>query len=357
MNGKKRWREENKVECREVKERWRENNKAKSVASSQKYRQQHREACNEASRRYYQERKEQYRKTKKKWRENDKDIMQVYERRRRQRYLEACEEEVRKRREKQCEAMRKGRANNPEKAAASARKHYQKGKETILNRRREQYHQERIVDKVVHGKSPSKDPECHCGVCLACGGWAVSWKPTWYARLNAWLTSLTKEPGSEEVDAQRVDRGDDLSIIESEVETSSPVSTSEVDSKWGDRLETLLADESDSKVEMGPATAPTRRSARIATKPPISYQESVDDPMLEILERKRRLHSEATDQIVTRWELMWARSRRVNAILEDMAPIDLTHELDRFHAQLERENVPMDITVDDELFAFISDQL
>ena len=150
---------------------------------------------------------------------------------------------------------------------------------------------------------------------------------------------------------------DDLSIIESGVETSSTVSTSEVDSKWGDRLETLLADESDSKVETGPATAPTRQSARIATKPPISYQKSVDDPMPEILERKRRLYSEATDRIMTRWELMWARSRRVNAILEDMAPIDPTHELDRFHAQLERENVPMDITVDDELFAFISDQL
>ena len=186
--------------------------------------------------------------------------MQVHKRRRRQLYLEACEEEVQKRREKQCEAMRKWRANNPDKAAASARKHYQKRKEVILNRRREQYHQERGVDKVVHRKSPPKDPECHCGVCLSYGGWAVSWKPEWRVRLNAWLASLTKEPDSVEVDAQRVDRVDDLPAIESEVddqrvdrvddlptiesevETSSTVSTSEVNSEWGDHLETLLAD-------------------------------------------------------------------------------------------------------------------
>ena len=99
---------------------------------------------------------------------------------------------------------------------------------------------------------------------------------------------MTKGPDSEEVDAQRVDRVDDLPAIESEVETSPTVSTSEVDSEWGDRMETLLVDESDSEVETGPTTAPTRRSAQIAAKPVVSYKESVDDPMLEILERKGR---------------------------------------------------------------------
>ena len=54
---------------------------------------------------------------------------------------------------------------------------------------------------------------------------------------------------------------------------------------------------------------------------------------------------------------MWNRSDRVNTIVEDMTPMDPTHQLDRFHAQLEREDVAMDITVNDELFDFISDQL
>ena len=289
----------------------------------------------------------------------------MYDRRRRQRLLEAGEEEVQKHREKQRETMRRWRANNPYKAAASHRKHYQKRKERILNRRREQGHQERGVDKVVPRKSPPKDPACDCGVCLSYGDWSVSWKPEWHVRLNLWLTSLTKGPDSEEVDRvddlpaieSEVDQVDDLPIIESEVETLSTVSTSEVDSKWGDRLETLLADESDSEVVTGFTTAPTRRSTRIAAKPPISYQESVDDPMLEILERKERLHSEASERIVTRWELKWSRSHRVNTIVEDMAPIDPTHQLDRFHTQLERENIAMDIIVDDELFDFVSNQL
>ena len=95
---------------------------------------------------------------------------------------------------------------------------------------------------------------------------------------------------------------EDLTVIESEVETLSTVSTSEVDSEWGDRLKTLLADEWDSEVETGPATAPTRRSARIAANPPVSYRELEDDPMLEILEGKGRLHSEAAERIVRQWE-------------------------------------------------------
>ena len=133
---------------------------------------------------------------------------------------------------------------------------------------------------------------------------------------------------------------EDLStnIIESEAETLSTVSTSEVDSEWGDRLETLLADESDSEVETGPAPAPTRRSARIPTMPPVCYREWEENPMLEILERKARLHSEAADRIVTQWELLAHRTDRVNTIVEEMTPnMDPHHHLDRFQAQLERE--------------------
>ena len=349
---KKRWREENKEtireRCRETKKKWRENNKDKVQAQNRKYREQHREACNEASRRYYQEHKEQRCETKNRWRENNKDKMAAYRRKYQQQHREACNEASRRyyqeHKEQRCETKNRWRENNKDKRTAYRRKYRQQQRCKV-----------------------NKNPECHCKVCLSCGGWVVSWKPEWYARLNAWLVSLTKEPGSDEVDAQRVDRVDDLPaielevddlpIIESEVETLSTVSTSEVDSEWGDRLETLLADESDSEVETGPTTAPTRWSARIAAKPPISYKESVDDPMLEILERKERLHSEVAERIVTRWELMWGRSHRVNTIVEDMAPIDPTRQLDRFHAQLEREDAAMDIMVDDELFDFFENQL
>ena len=83
-------------------------------------------------------------------------------------------------------------------------------------------------------------------------------------QLNAWLGSMRQGPNSVEV---VVDRAEDqptieledlsVNIIESEAETMSTVSTSEVDSEWGDRLETLIADELDSEVETGPAPAPT----------------------------------------------------------------------------------------------------
>ena len=104
--------------------------------------------------------------------------------------------------------------------------------------------------------------------------------------------------------------------------------------KWGNRLETLLADESDSEVDTGPATTPTRRSRRIATMPAVSYQDwEEENPMLEILRRKAQLHAEAADRIVTRWELLDRRTERVDAIVEEMsADVDPRHELDRFHA-------------------------
>ena len=43
--------------------------------------------------------------------------------------------------------------------------------------------------------------------------------------------------------------------------------------------------------------------------------------------------------------------------MEDMTPIAPTHQLDRYHAQLSREIVPIDITVNNELFDFIESLL
>ena len=178
---------------------------------------------------------------------------------------------------------------------------------------------------------------------------------------------MTQGLGSEEEEEEeeKVDRGEDqpameledlpTNIIEVEAETMSTVSTSEVDSEWGDRLETLLADESDSEVETGPAPAPTRRSARIATMPPVSYREWEENPMLEILERKARLHSEAAERIVTRWEFLAHRTERVNTIVEEMTPTDPHHQLDRFQAQLQREDaVVMDVVVAEEVLDFLT---
>ena len=51
------------------------------------------------------------------------------------------------------------------------------------------------------------------------------------------------------------------------------------------------------------------------------------------------------------------RSDRVDTIVKDMAPMDSTHQLDRFHAQLEREEVVMDVVVDEELIDFFDNEL
>ena len=183
------------------------------------------------------------------------------------------------------------------------------------------------------------------------------WQPAWHARLKAWSTP---GPDSAKEDQPLGELEDlPLDLLESEAETMSIASTSEIDSELGDRLETLLADESDSEVETGPATAPTRRSSRIAAMPTVSYLDwEEENPMWEILRRKAKLHSEAADRIVTRWELMDHRTERVDAIVEEMSvPVDPHHELDRFQAQLERQDVVMDVIVNEELFDFIGEQL
>ena len=350
---KKRWQEANKEWCREAKKKWRANNKEKMAAYHRKYREQHQEARNEESRRCYHAHKEQRRETKRKLWADNKDRMRARAREYYQEHREACRERSRRYRRKHKdrirEAKRKWWANNPDKVAVHNRK------------RCERYR----ANKPTPEKDPPPPlPPCDCGVCLSCGGWSVSWKPEWHARLNAWLGSMTQGPDS----VEEVDRGEDqpameledlpTNIIESQAETMSTVSTSEVDSELGDRLETLLADESDSEVETGPASTPTRRSARIATMPPVSYREWEENPMLEILERKARLHSEAADRIVARWMLLEHRSDRMNTIVEEMTPnMDPRHQLDRFQAQLQREEAVMNIAVNEELFDFISGEL
>ena len=152
-----------------------------------------------------------------------------------------------------------------------------------------------------------------------------------------------------------------LDLLESETDTLSIASTSEIDSELGDRLEALLADESDSEVEtVDKVEAPTRRSSRIATLPVVSYQdwEEEENPMLELLRRKAQLHVEAEDRIVTRWELLDRRTERVDAIVEEMSMgVDPTRQLDRFHSQLERQDYVLDVMVSEELLDFVDDQL
>ena len=151
-----------------------------------------------------------------------------------------------------------------------------------------------------------------------------------------------------------------LDLLESETETLSIASTSEIDSELGDRLETLLADESDSKVEtVDKVEAPTRRSSRIATLPTVSYQDwEEENPMLEFLKRKAQLHAEAEDRIVTRWELLSQRTERVDAIVGEMSTdVDPTHQLDRFQAQLERQDIAMEVMVSETLLDFVDGQL
>ena len=51
------------------------------------------------------------------------------------------------------------------------------------------------------------------------------------------------------------------------------------------------------------------------------------------------------------------RSETMNTIVKDMTPMDPTHQSDRFHVQLEREEVVMDVVMDEEQFDFFENQL
>ena len=110
--------------------------------------------------------------------------------------------------------------------AENERRENRKAKAPAWQRKYRERHREACNERSVPEKSPPTDPPCVCGACLSCGGWSVSWKPEWRARLNAWLGSLTKGPSSEE-DWPAIEL-EDLPAVESEVETLSTVSTSEV---------------------------------------------------------------------------------------------------------------------------------
>ena len=110
---------------------------------------------------------------------------------------------------------------------------------------------------------------------------------------------------------------------------------------------------------MGPATAPTRQSTRIAAMPAVSYQDwEEENPMLELLKRKAQLHAEAEDRMVTRWELLDRRTERVDAIVGEMSMgVDPTRQLDRFQSQLERQDIVMEVMVSETLLDFVDGQL
>ena len=257
--------------------------------------------------------------------------------------------------------QREWRRANPEKLKAQrergreadrirARRYYETHKEQFNQKRKERYYKQR-------GRPVPLPTPCDCGVCLACGGWGVSWKPAWYARLNAFSTPQDQSTTTPAAILEELP----LDLSELEAETLSIASTSEIASELGDRLEALLADESDSEMEtVDKVEAPTRRSSRIATLPSVSYKdwEEEEKLMSEFLKRKTQLHAEGVDRIVTRWELLEHRTERVDAIVEEMSMgMDPTQQLDRFHSQLERQDDVLNVMVSEDLLDFVDAQL
>ena len=388
---KKRWRERNREKLRErEKERkkanrekvreqqrkWRQANPEKAREQQRKWRQANLEKGREQQRKWRQVNREKLRERKQRWRENNPEKVKAQRKRggaREKARLEGDEERLRKAKEKAREQkqrwrraypekvreqQKRWRQANPEKVKAQRersreadkaryRRYYEAHKEECNRARRERYARQ----KARSVPPPPPPPPCDCGACLACGGWTATWQSAWHARLKAFSTKKDQPPAAlEELP---------LDLLESEAETLSIASTSEIDSEWGDRLETLFADESDSEVETGPATAPTRQSTRIAAMPAVSYQDwEEENPMLELLKRKAQLHAEAEDRIVTRWELLDRRTERVDAIVGEMSMgVDPRHELDRFQAQMERQDIAMEVMVSETLLDFVDGQL
>ena len=325
-----KWRQANREKMRERKQRWRENNPEKLKAQRKRERTR-KKARLEADEERMRVAREKARVQKRRWRQSHLEK----ERARQKRWRRANPEKVKAQRERSREADK-----------ARARRYYEAHKEECNRARRERYAQQKARSV------PPLPPPCDCGACLACGGWGASWKPAWHARLNAFSTKKDPSPA---VTLEELP----LDLLESETETLSIASTSEIDSELGDRLDALLADESDSEVETGPATAPTRRSSRIATMPVVWYQDwEEESPMLELLKRKAQLHAEGEDRILTRWELLSQRTERVDAIVGEMSTdVDPTRQLDRFQAQLERQDIAMEVMVSETLLDFVDDQL
>ena len=366
---KQRYRQANPEKLRERKQRWRDANPEKVATQNKRGREKEKvrqegdeeraravkEKVREQKRRYREANREKLREQKRRWRKNNPEKAREQREREKRARKDGDEESRRKRRERQrryrqsiLERSKEERERIQETNSTRERLYHEAHKEERNQARRERYYKQ----KGCPVPPPPPPPPCDCGACLACGGWSASWKPAWHARLNAFSAKKDPLPASlEELP---------LDLLESEAETLSIASTSEIDSELGDRLDALLVDESDSKVEtVDKVEAPTRRSSRIATMPAVSYQDwEEENPMLEFLKRKAQLHAEGEDRIVTRWELLSQRTERVDAIVEEMSVgVDPRRELDRFHSQLERQDCVLNVMVSEALLDFVDGHL
>ena len=349
------WRKANPEKVREQKRRWRERKKKKKVQPLQI--KIVRQLSLHEIRKKANERQQRYRKDNPESREDVRERARQYYQRNKEQVCEKRKVYRRNRKEK-CASNEEYREQHRGCRKEADRRYYQKHRERLLETQKKRRASKReLRNERKESRQPVLPPPCDCGLCLACGGWTAPWQPAWHVRLEAWLTP--------DAVAERKDRPPmeleelPLDLLESEAETLSTASTSEIGSEWGDRLDALLANESDSEVETGPVKAPTRRSSRIATMPAVSYQDwEEENPMLELLRRKAQLHAEAADRIVTRWELLDQRTERVDAIVEEMsAGVDPHRELDRFQSQLERQDSVMNVMVSEELLDFVDGQL
>ena len=379
---KRRWEEKNREKLQERERERKQANREKVRERQRKWRQANPEKVREHDRKKQQVHSEKRREQKQRWRKNNPEKVKAQRERerarkkarlegdevarekareRRRRYRQAHREEERARlkrwRQANPEKMKAQRERNREVENARTRRYYEaRGKE--CNRARRAQYARRKARSVPPPPPPPPPPSppCDCGMCLTCGGWGASWKPAWHARLNAFSTPKDPPPA---VTLEELPL--DLLESEAEAETLSVASTSEIESELGDRLDALLADESDSEGEtMDKVETPTRRSRRIAAMPSVSYQdwEEEENPMLEFLKRKAQLHAEAEDRIVTRWELLQHRTERVDTIVKEMSTeVDPTRQLDRFHNQLERQDCVLDVMVSEDLLDFVDDQL
>ena len=390
---KRQWRENNREKdreqrrrqhqradpekVREQKRQWRENNREKDRELRRRQRQANPEKTREWGRTWYQNNRERVMEQKRQWRKNNPEKVRAQGKRRRERLRadEARWQVAREKRRLQNQRWRKSNPQNAEKARVQKREWRKRNPEKVKAQRaqhreadracarryhaahkeqRNQKRKERYYKKRGRPVPPPPSP-CDCGICLACGGWGVSWKPAWHARLNAFCTPSDPSTPASTLEELPLD------LSESEAETLSLASTSEIESELGDRLDSLLMDESDSEVETGDKVeAPTRRSQRIAAMPSVSYKdwEEEEKLMAEFLRRKTQLHAEGVDRIVTRWELLEHRTERVDAIVNEMSlGMDPTHQLDRFHHQLERQDYVLDVMVSEDLLDFVDAQL
>ena len=341
---------------RERKRKWRENNREKVREQKRRQYQANPEKLREQQRTWYQNNREKVMDRKRQWRKDNPEKVRAQGKRRRER-LRADEARGQMFREKKRQQNERWRHKYPEKVKAH-RKRWEENNPVKARASRGRYRDRRKQRNRQRGRPvPLPPPPCDCGLCVACGGWGAIWKPAWHARLNAFctpqdLSTTAPAPTLEELP---------LDLSETEAETLSLASTSEIESELGDRLDSLLMDESDSEVETrDKVETPTRRSRRIAAMPSVSYKDWEEEEKLlqEFLRRKEQLHADGVERIVTRWELLEHRTERVDAIVGEMSlGMDPTHQLDRFHDQLERQDYVLDVMVSEDLLDFVDAQL